>query len=300
MKSRFWSSQGSSYLYPNSDRTTDRFLFIRWCCFSCTDWDRKALNASWLRKWSSGLCQFEVTRSSGYIRRLGNLNIYIPVPALLFHVYMQVGPPDIFLYFSQKCLKPHPGSRVRNPAETRDFSLTQNHPDRVWSPHNLPLNGYRVSLPGVKRPAREVDQSRLFIADVKNGWHSTSPPVCQYGEDSFALCNVPPSLEASWHCHQMEANMFTTRLLRPKPGSRLQDWTTTQTHRGAGEKRDVCVFRVSNAFPNLVVRSPVAALTVIWHTSCPVLFAQFVLDYFSRGNKFLHIWILQYFCCCDV
>ena len=137
--------QGDSYLYPHSDRTADRFWVIRWWYFRCTDWDWKGLNASLLRKWRRGLCQFEITQSSEYIRRLGNLNTYISVPALLFHVYMQVGPSDVFFfYLSQKCLKPHPGSRVRKPAETRDISLTQNPPDRVWSPPSLLLNGYRV------------------------------------------------------------------------------------------------------------------------------------------------------------
>ena len=76
----------------------------------------------------------------------------------------------------------------------------------------------------------------------------------------------------------MQANMFTMRLLRPKPGSRLQDWMATQTHRDAGDKRNVCDFRESNAFPNLIVRSPVTALSVLWHISSSVLFAQFVLD----------------------
>jgi hypothetical protein len=48
---------------------------------------------------------------------------------------------------------------------------------------------------GVKRPGREVDHSRLFIAYVKNGWFSTSsPPIYQYEEDSFALHKVPVSL----------------------------------------------------------------------------------------------------------
>ena len=89
----------------------------------------------------AAFCQFEITQSSRYIRRLGNLNTYIPVPALLLHVYKQVGPPNIyiFLYLYQKCLKPHPGSRVRKQAETRDIFLTQYHPDWVWEPTQSPI-----------------------------------------------------------------------------------------------------------------------------------------------------------------
>jgi hypothetical protein len=38
--------------------------------------------------------------------------------------------------------------------------------------------------------------------------------------------------------------------------SRLQEWMKTQTNRGAVERRNFCVFRESNVFPNSVVRSP--------------------------------------------
>jgi len=40
-------------------------------------------------------------------------------------------------------------------------------PDRPWSPSNLLYNGYRVSFPGVKRPARGVIQSPLPSAEVE-------------------------------------------------------------------------------------------------------------------------------------
>ena len=43
-------------------------------------------------------------------------------------------------------------SGVRIPAEETDFCILQEGPNRLWSPPILLGNGYRRSLPGVKRP----------------------------------------------------------------------------------------------------------------------------------------------------
>ena len=40
--------------------------------------------------------------------------------------------------------------------------------DRLWGPPSLLFNRYRGSLPGVKRPGREVNHSLPSIAKVKN------------------------------------------------------------------------------------------------------------------------------------
>ena len=40
-------------------------------------------------------------------------------------------------------------------------------PDRPWGPPSLLYNGYRVSLPGVKRQGRGVDHPPPYSAEVK-------------------------------------------------------------------------------------------------------------------------------------
>jgi hypothetical protein len=40
-------------------------------------------------------------------------------------------------------------------------------------------NGYRRSLPGVKRSGREVNHSPTYCAEVKNEWSYTfTSPIC--------------------------------------------------------------------------------------------------------------------------
>jgi hypothetical protein len=79
-----------------------------------------------------------MTQSSGCTRRLGNVDTYVPVPALLFHVYVQIGPTNISFVFvpqiAQTLIRNSVvgcdwaiRSRFRMPAETRYFSLPQNH-----------------------------------------------------------------------------------------------------------------------------------------------------------------------------
>jgi len=41
--------------------------------------------------------------------------------------------------------------------ESRWVEIFRTSPDRPWGPPSLLYNGYRVSLPGVKRPGRGVD-----------------------------------------------------------------------------------------------------------------------------------------------
>ena len=47
---------------------------------------------------------------------------------------------------------------VQISADVRVFS-SPKRPDQVWGPSSLLLNGYRVSLPGVKRPGRDGNHS---------------------------------------------------------------------------------------------------------------------------------------------
>ena len=55
-----------------------------------------------------------------------------------------------------------PGIRSRCGGE-----IFRIRPDRPWGPPSLLYNGYRVSLPGVRRPGRDIDHPPLPNAEVK-------------------------------------------------------------------------------------------------------------------------------------
>jgi hypothetical protein len=53
---------------------------------------------------------------------------------------------------------------------TRDFSLLQYHPDRLWCPRSLLSNGYwRIFTRGLKQLGSEADHSPPSRVKVKNG-----------------------------------------------------------------------------------------------------------------------------------
>ena len=85
-------------------------------------------------------------------------------------------------------------SGIRNPAAARDVSLLQN----VQRPAPRPTSiGYRGSLPEVKLPGCQVDQSPPSSTKVKNGWSCTpAPPTCLhslYWDFTFRyFCNPSP------------------------------------------------------------------------------------------------------------
>ena len=55
--------------------------------------------------------------------------------------------------------------------------IFHNRPDRPWGPPTLLYNGYRVSLPGVKRPGRGVDHPPPHLAPrLKKEYRFTSTP----------------------------------------------------------------------------------------------------------------------------
>ena len=45
--------------------------------------------------------------------------------------------------------------------------ILRTRPDRPWGPPSLLYNGYRVSLPGVKRPERGVNHTPQTSAEVE-------------------------------------------------------------------------------------------------------------------------------------
>jgi hypothetical protein len=57
-----------------------------------------------------------------------------------------------------------------NPDRGRRFFSSPKRPNRLWSPPSLPLNGYRDSFPGAKRPRRSVKHSPPTGVEVKNEW----------------------------------------------------------------------------------------------------------------------------------
>jgi len=48
-----------------------------------------------------------------------------------------------------------------NAGRDKKFFFSQKPPDRFWVPYSLRFNGYRGSIPGVKRPGREVNSDLL-------------------------------------------------------------------------------------------------------------------------------------------
>ena len=65
-------------------------------------------------------------------------------------------------------------------------------PDRLWGPRSLLYNGYRVSLPGVKRPGRGVDHPPRLKKEYS---HTSAPPLglrgLFYGELYLYIYPVP-------------------------------------------------------------------------------------------------------------
>jgi hypothetical protein len=69
------------------------------------------------------------------------------------------------------------GIGVRVPVGSRIFSSPQRaYPRRLWGPPSLLFNGYRGSLPGVKRQGREADHSPPTSVEVKKMWIYTPTP----------------------------------------------------------------------------------------------------------------------------
>jgi hypothetical protein len=88
--------------------------------------------------------------------------------------------------------------RGSNPSRGKRFFFSPRCPDR---PPSLLFNGYWGSLPGVKRPRREVYHLPLSSAKVKNEWSSTGTPIWLHGmgRDNFTfvlfLIRAIPNLE---------------------------------------------------------------------------------------------------------
>jgi hypothetical protein len=54
--------------------------------------------------------------------------------------------------------------------------------DQMWGPPSLLFSGYTNSYSGVKRPERDVNDSRASSAEGKNEWSRISPyPMCLRG-----------------------------------------------------------------------------------------------------------------------
>jgi len=64
-------------------------------------------------------------------------------------------------------------------------------PYRLWSPPRLLFNRYRGPVSGVKRPARDVDNSHPSSTEIKNEWsYASTSPICLHGLDidNFDFC----------------------------------------------------------------------------------------------------------------
>ena len=79
-------------------------------------------------------------------------------------------------------------SRVRNPVNKTRFTSSRNCPDWPWDQPSHLSNGYRNSLPEVKRWGHVVNYSPQSRAEVKNEWSYTSPPpIRPHGMDTTIL-----------------------------------------------------------------------------------------------------------------
>jgi predicted transglutaminase-like protease len=67
-------------------------------------------------------------------------------------------------------------SRVRNLAEERDFFCSEKDTEQVWGPSYILCSGYRGSLPSVKWPERDVEESPPSNVEVTKKWSCTSNP----------------------------------------------------------------------------------------------------------------------------
>jgi len=76
------------------------------------------------------------------------------------------------------------------PGGGRDFSLFQEPSGGSWCISSFLLNGYRSSLPLVKRPRREVNHSPPPPAEIKNEWSYTCTPSIRLNDldrDNFTF-----------------------------------------------------------------------------------------------------------------
>jgi hypothetical protein len=82
--------------------------------------------------------------------------------------------------------------RGSNPGKSTTSFSSSKRPDRLWGPPSLLFNGHRSSLPGVRRPGRDVDRSPPSSADIKNVWSYTvlppPPPVYLHGVERDSIC----------------------------------------------------------------------------------------------------------------
>jgi len=67
-----------------------------------------------------------------------------------------------------------------NLSSWKRFSTRQNHPDWFRGPLCLLLNGYRGSFEGKKQPQRELNQSPISSAEIRNGWGNICIPLGVY------------------------------------------------------------------------------------------------------------------------
>jgi len=63
-------------------------------------------------------------------------------------------------------------SWVRIPAGTRNFASDLSQ--KLWGPTGLSFSGYRSSLPGLKRPRRDIDDLSPPSVEVRYEWSFTS------------------------------------------------------------------------------------------------------------------------------
>jgi hypothetical protein len=94
-----------------------------------------------------------------------------------------------------------------NKRRGQDTFSSPNRPHWHCCPSSLLVNGYRGSLPGVKRPRREVCYSPTSRAEVKNEWRYTFTPLYLFME---------------WTAKTLRFTLFTVKIM-PKTNTKHTD-----------------------------------------------------------------------------
>jgi len=82
------------------------------------------------------------------------------------------------------------------PVWTQDLSLLQN----LWGPPSPLFSGYRGSVPGVKRRARDVNNSHPSSTEVKNEWSYASTSVIRlHGVDRENFAFYVSKISVLWN-----------------------------------------------------------------------------------------------------
>jgi hypothetical protein len=92
--------------------------------------------------------------------------------------------------------------------QRQDMFCSPNRPDRLWGPPRLLFNGYRGSVPAVKRPERDADHSPSGVEVMNACNYNYVLPIWLHGPDSDTCTSL--SLLTESLRKNLEARLQTT------------------------------------------------------------------------------------------